>query len=255
MSIIHDETQLRAFYDFIARYNGHRMIIPMARNKYMTEKLGSFSFDRFIFDPEHDGVEKFINQCKKYDILLQNQLYFLKDGKTPIKPEWVVFYMTCNSLDPEKAWDDLEIEMIKARRTCVTMLKKGIRQPLLSLPSMYKSALHKSIAIRVTKLDVDTKNQQFIADLHAVFEASAIKPLLTVETKNGYHILLQPGSHQKLYEFITVHKDQVSMESGSPAIAIPGLLQGGFKTRIVEKGLASLVPAPLACCPLDPPHD
>lgn len=226
MSLIHDIDQLKQFYEFISQYQGQRLIMPTARNKYMQEPRGSIVFDRYIFDPKKHNMDTFINQIRRYQILLDNGLYNLKDG-TPIKSEWIVIYITSNDLDPENAWDLMQIDMIKRNRD-------RRNQPELKFPNViseYKTCLHKSIATKSLKLDVDTKDPVDIKNLQIAL--GGVQILIVVETKNGYHILFKPGSYKVLYDYIKVNKEKISLEKDNPNIAIPGLYQGGFKTRII----------------------
>jgi hypothetical protein len=89
-------------------------------------------------------------------------------------------------------------------------------------------------------LDVDTKDPDKIESLKNFLREHGIKPQLAIETRGGYHVLLNRSSlgknHEKLYRFIQSSLDEkwISIEGGNALVVIPGTWQGGFVTRIVN---------------------
>jgi hypothetical protein len=245
-SFIGDESQIREFYrQHIGKYQNQNyysfIIVPIARRKYWSllstsqENMGTK-----IFSSQKDE-DRFVNELQLYEV--KCGLY--KDKKDQIIPtEALAFYITANPMNEMKAFFAMQREVSEKLEIMLTF-DKGQNKKEPNMISLYKKCLHKSDENFFNKLDVDTKDPEKIETLKIFLRDAMIRPELVIETRGGYHILLNKSSikgvkNEKLYRFIEKANNNLGIEDKwiaiekNPLLIIPGTYQGGFLARIVN---------------------
>lgn len=246
-NFIGDESQIREFYrQHIGKYQNQNyysfIIIPIARRKYWSllstsqENMGTK-----IFSSQKDE-DRFVNELRLYEV--KCGLY--KDKKDQIIPsEALAFYITANPMNEMKAFFAMQREVSEKLEIMLTTDKgqnSDKKEP--NMISLYKKCLHKCDENFYKKLDVDTKDPEKIESLKIFLRDAMIKPELVIETRGGYHVLLNKSTthknNEKLYRFIEKANSILGIEDKwiaierNPLLIIPGTYQGGFLARIVN---------------------
>jgi hypothetical protein len=115
----------------------------------------------------------------------------------------------------------------------------GVASPM----QLYLSAVHTVGGGRFEKLDVDSKEADLVGSLKALFAEHAIKPAFVIESKNGFHVVVDNkrsyGSktgRKALLAFLETNAAWIHVEDKNthPSVIVPGTLQGGFPTRLID---------------------
>jgi hypothetical protein len=101
------------------------------------------------------------------------------------------------------------------------------------------------------QIDLDTKDVDEVRMCNTLLQETNIKVIATIETRNGFHILVRnegPGSKdafRRMHEFKTQTQFQKKSVKGtpvtdhwfsltnSPVVILPGTYQGGFPARLI----------------------
>ena len=85
------------------------------------------------------------------------------------------------------------------------------------------------------KLDVDTHDPAHIASLDAFIASAKITVGIIIRTRGGYHYALLKDTvvGDGLHKFTKANEAWVTINRGSPVLAVPGTFQGGYVPRIV----------------------
>lgn len=261
-SFIADEAQVREFFrQYILPYRDEDylnfIIIPIARRKYWAPLSKSqMNMSTKVFSVQ-DNEDRFVNELRRYEVKIGLYKDTLPVGQDPELPEpnkanklrvdkeqdipneAFAFYLTANPMNDLKAFFLMQNE-VSNKLQLLLNTKTPNKQKIGKISSIYKSCLHKSEHKVLLKLDVDTKDPDKIESLKNFLREHGIKPQLVIETRGGYHVLLNRSSlgknHEKLYRFIQSSLDEkwISIEGGNALVVIPGTWQGGFVTRIVN---------------------
>ncbi len=207
-----------------------------ARKKYAVELSRSERiFERKLaeFDGSADG---FLQQLMRFEAPLGA---YVESGTGVVVPQHAfALYMTLNPASTVDAF-------LHAERQIEEKLVEAARGHEVGVPSPFNllfSACHTQAGGRFEKLDVDSKVDANIGALRALFAAHAIVPEFVIESKNGFHVVLDnKASYQSktgrkaLLAFCEEHESWVRIEAKAthPSVVVPGTLQGGFRTNLV----------------------
>jgi len=220
-----NEEDVNTFFDMhIKNSFGGFLILPLARRKYYLSLSDSqINISTKIVYKESD----LLNELQRYEVAIG--LYKDKNGAIP--NEAFGMYLSANPMDELEGFFSFQKDMLERIRQHIN----GNETNLNRIMSIFKSHLHKTVLQRYLKLDIDTKEPKNIEILTDFFKQNGINPYLIIETRGGYHILLDNvcGSHHSiLYKFAKEHPLFITIEKNG-MIVIPGTYQGGFLTRIV----------------------
>lgn len=183
----------------------------------MVKKGKRSILEHIIVDVSKMSFEKLVNRISRVSAVLDAGLYQTKKGEV-VTSDSVVLYLNFNSLDPSAAWRELQIKFLK------TGFDKGVID-------VYMSELHKSSRSKVHRLDIDTKNVGDLYKLVCLFQAGS--ELMSVETKNGFHVILKNKSvSQALYRFVDTHPEMSMIKNGM--MALPGCYQAGHPVKMIQ---------------------
>ena len=271
--IIWDEDQVRKFFqihmaEFMRLKNTDYtfLVLLIARRKYHPSmSTTDTNFPRktmSCFCRSEEQIlfkeEEFIRMLRNYEVA--QDLYRDKRTDEILPTSSLALYVVADPLLDFEAWIKTQTEMqVRTQQMIKTLQNPQPNSQILrfNVESIFKDKLHASPSKLFRKLDIDTKDPEQIKILQTLFQANKIKPSLIIESKNGFHVILRVKydplgnkkeilslenlAHQVLHKFITdeqrkIKKGEdcwVSIEKNG-MIIIPGTLQGGFKTRIVE---------------------
>lgn len=165
------------------------------------------------------------------------------DNDYPIPNDALCLYCLIRPKDMVRA-------LMKTVSTCVTSLNDGTKlgNPL----SMFKRDIGTSNAnvdSKLTQIDLDSKDPTILQEVKELFAKVHISPLLTIETRGGYHIIYEKTSqidHKTLWEYTSKHiregiandgkkyTDKIFSITNEPNVIVPGTIQGRFQARIVN---------------------
>lgn len=253
---VYDENEVKRFFQkHIKPYEKSQflsfMIIPTARRKYFKELSCSQTTMRTSIFPcnTKNNEEMLLSALTKLEV--KSGCY--KDQKTGqgLPSEAFAIYMTVDPLNEVRAYNNLQ-KQISDRITDMLLKSASIGNDTnenntnddnlnhnLNIEKVYKSCLHSCPEKAFKKLDVDSKEENNIDKLKTLFKDNNIVPHLVVETKGGYHVVLNvknltKDSQRNLYNFSQENNTWMSIEKPGCLIAIPGTLQAGFKVRMVD---------------------
>lgn len=254
-TIVHDSTQARKFFtEYLNRIasssddekspserkQGEERVLLLqlcARRKYApTLSKSEKIYDRSLVTLEH-GADAFVRSLHKLECA--NEAY--QESRTGLlipSQAWAV-YMTINVSSSIDAFEVLQQQMTERLIAASRGHPMGVASPM----QMFLSAVHTTGGGRFEKLDVDSKEADLCGSLRALFAEHAIKPAFVVESKNGYHVVLDnkqsygaKTGRQALLAFLETNAAWVHLEDKKthPSVIVPGTLQGGFPTRLVD---------------------
>ena len=265
-NFIYDENQIKTFFQkhikpFQSSPYLSFLIIPTARRKYFPELSTSQTVLRSCDFPCNikNDENRLILLLKR----LQIQQGSYKDKKTgkALPSEAFAIYLTVDPLNEIRAYNKLQKQMAdRFENLIMNGLHKSTSEPTnesydisnysdktdnqqpqtnLNLESVYKSCLHSCPEKGFKKLDVDSKDESNINRLKTLFKENNIDTHLVVETKGGFHVILNSNNltsdaQKNLHLFSTQNKNWMSVEKTGCLVAIPGTLQAGFQVKIVE---------------------
>lgn len=252
-NFIYDENEVNNFFDkhlkpFMTSSYLSFLIIPTARRKYFPELSTSQTVLRSCDFPCNmkNDKERFMLILRRLQI--QKGSYTDKKTGKELPSEAFAIYLTVDPLNELKAYNKLQKQMAdKFEKLISNALHKnqdqntdeGTESTNLGIESVYKSCLHSSPEKGFKKLDVDSKDETHINKLKDLFKENDIVPHLVVETRGGFHVILNAhnlsnDAQKNLYQFSTQNKNWMSIEKTGCLVAIPGTLQGGFKVKMVD---------------------
>jgi hypothetical protein len=208
-----------------------------ARRKYApslskSEKI----YDRSLVTLD-DGADVFVRVLHKLECA--NEAY--RESRTGLlipSEAWAV-YMTINLSSTIDAYALLQQQMSERLIAASRGHPMGVSSPM----ELFLSAVHTTGGGRFEKLDVDSKEADRVGSLKALFAEHAIKPAFVIESKNGYHVVVDNkrsyGSktgRKALLAFLETNAAWIHVEDKSthPSVIVPGTLQGGFPTRLID---------------------
>ena len=190
------------------------------------------------------GGDYFENDFHRTILKLNTPIECYEDEGLPIPTEAFGIYVIINPKDTFKA---LAASMFR----CVDHISKG--EEMINAFKAFKVELPKT-SLKTDKykqIDIDTKEVGKISSVNDLFESLQFKPLLSVETRGGFHIVYNCEAenikqiNKSFYEFkqntLMIKsnpkhkptKDYWFSVTKEPMIILPGTFQGGFKTRII----------------------
>ena len=235
--IIHDPEQVKRFAKlFVPTVKHHAIVFQLfSRRKYYSKLPKSeYIISRIVApgDSDPDTI---------YRSLLKTQVpvgaytadeFIIPDGST-------VLYCLIRPKDMIKA-------MTKSLTYCVAALSGDAGCPMRNPYGLYKKEIGTSgVACenKLTQIDIDTKDAKSITDIAELLQKAGVKPLVTIETRGGYHVIYNKTSsvdNRALYEYKMATafekaavngkmvKDYIFSITHEPNIAVPGTLQGGY---------------------------
>jgi hypothetical protein len=109
----------------------------------------------------------------------------------------------------------------------------GNGPPFFSLDKEYLTALHNSPVTKLQRLDVDTQEPEFIAQLDQLLHAEKADVIFVIRTPNGYHYVVRTGPFMRaMIKFIASNSEKISNDKNGMN-ALPGTLQGGRAVILV----------------------
>jgi hypothetical protein len=83
------------------------------------------------------------------------------------------------------------------------------------------------------RLDVDTQDAEFIAQLDALLTKEKADVVFAIRTPNGYHYVVRSGPFMRaMVAFCATHSGKISYDNNGMN-ALPGMLQGGKPVQLV----------------------
>lgn len=242
-SFIGNEEDVRRFYQlhlepFAAINNLAHLILPIARRKYHAAlSVSQLSIPATIFHARK-GADDFVRTLRRYNV---DDGVFVDSSGASVPREAIVLYMTVNPMDEMRAYNKLQ-QLLNER---LLDMARGASTPPFNVYKTYKSTLHQCPVAKFVKYDVDTKDESKIGALRALARERNIKFHLVVETRGGYHVVIsnefgyekskEGNKARELFSnFIAENKAWVTKEESGAQIVVPGTLQGGYLTRIVD---------------------
>lgn len=245
-NFITDETELRRFYDMVLKpleVNEGYFLILAARKKYLEE--GST-----VVMSNTDVIERKIVRHYEFDRLVKNMVklgipenFYKSKSNEPYPYNSYVMYVTINPRDLQKAMLTTSQNYIKSiydMGKSETELEKArhIDTIMFSEVQSAKGTPH------YLDIDLDVKNEEY---LNRVISIMGRSKLIVVETRGGYHILIDKNKidnsvkntfYRDLEKYskelkLIYDKDVLEFKPDS-MLPIPGTSQGGFTVRIKE---------------------
>lgn len=213
---IYDEEQIRKFVEIVG-FTGvlHQMFVS-ARPKYNKDvkfKCRHISPKSFF----NSTADRFIELIKKYEIPVGSYT----DHDQVLPNDCLVMYCTTNPRNGKRAAQNFIQECLNAAFTEDDYIFQHLYEKLNGaiMASKAKTTL--------TTIDIDSKEEY--KEVHEFLTRENITPRAVVETRGGYHVLLETDVNLgKVYKaFASKHT------MGDTFCPIPGTLQGGFPVRFV----------------------
>lgn len=217
------------------------IVLPLARKKYF-ESLATSNVP-LSAKPMHASASaaQFLRLLRRYEV--KRGVYVDKNDNA-IPQQAIGMYISVNACDEVRAY--LLMQSVLNQR--LYDMSRGISVSAFNVKKEFHSALHKSALPHMCKYDVDSKQPEHIDALRAVLRDNEITLHLVVESRGGYHVVLdnrvayprnKAGGEARaaLKAFVSANADWISAEKSAAQIVIPGTYQGGFLTRIVDDWL------------------
>lgn len=238
--IVHDPEQVKQFFTvFTPQRRDYAIVFQLfARRKYnelipqQTQVL-----NRTIISGGTPEVESLQHVLR---LEVREGLYNVKD--VPVPGDSLALYCL---IQPK----DMLMAMTKTVTDCVSNIQTGfLRSPF----KMYREEIGKTSVqgeTRLLQIDLDSKDEVIVKEVQELLKAAGVRPVMAIETRGGFHIVYKKESHinsKMLWEYSNKHKVEVTRRTGTtervnlftithePSVIIPGTIQGGFKTRIVD---------------------
>lgn len=238
--IIGDETELRKFYKLWispqSREPNHYFgLVLRGRRKYYPALSNSEKTTCNKVIKAGVTEDEFVNAIQR--MMIPVGTYYDSSG-TSIPLSALVLYITINPLNHLRALTGLQRKLSEHIEHLLLTPNEKTPQ-ILNPDAEYFSQLHSSDYKVWTKLDVDTRDPLLITELNDLLKRLGVEIGLIIKTKNGLHYAIRKGSisksaHQAMYKFAQEHIEWMSIENGSPMLAVPGTTQGGFTPIIVD---------------------
>jgi hypothetical protein len=147
----------------------------------------------------------------------------------------VVAMCTINKLDEE----------IASKKSALHIMSQMVNnQPISRIDKIFLSELQKSSAYDYLHLDIDidpdflTNKTSILLEIKDKLSNYLSKNDMIIETKNGYHILINVIENKQLIntfykEIPTINGASISITNKGAPVPIPGTLQAGFKVLLL----------------------
>ncbi|MDF1696248.1 MAG: hypothetical protein P1U56_10465 [Saprospiraceae bacterium] len=217
--IIHHPDQLKAFIDWLPdlEENEKFYCCLFSRKKYCEDKIKSSDksqLKRFLSDKE-----RLYDKIKQLEVEVGT--YKLKSADAP--QESLAVYINPNPRSMKKAMFDGIIKFTE-------LLKNGSNR--LNPHSEIMSVIQRSVSRKIY-LDFDIDDTDF--DLNLLKEVVNPEAIQIVQTRGGYHVLIQLDSIHADYKK-SFYKQMMALDvdqSGDQLLPIPGCVQGGFVPQFI----------------------
>lgn len=226
-TFIHDRNLVDEFEQKYLMDDESYLILLAFREKYCEEKkkyqLKNTFFCRQIFVKKPEKLTLYSFLKRHYEIE-----EFYDDNGQMIPPHLLSLYMTVSPRNKKSAILEFNSKIVE----CLAN-----QQDFRSIDSLYKTCLHRHEKQKYIQLDIDDK--QNISDVLDDSKSLEIQVSGVIETKNGYHVLIDISALQnptqkefifrasrKLYPKLEVKKHGV--------VPIPGTFQAGFKVVLKQ---------------------
>lgn len=242
--IIHDPSQVKIFAELFVPLKAHQAInlSLIARRKYApTLTESAYILQRVIIGGDENRTRA-EDHLYRYLLRLECPVgSYIDKEERPIPDESLAVYAFIDPKDTIKA-------LSSTLHECVERMSNGDSLP--NAFNLYKEQITKTKSIggeKYRQLDIDTKDSENIQIVRDLLFRAKIKPLITVETRGGYHVIYRNKKeidHKFLHDFkkSTVFekpnvygvstKDYWFSITGYSMMIVPGTYQGGFKTKI-----------------------
>jgi len=244
--MIYDKEHLQKFVSILPELTKNEVyfISLSARNKYLTEEERLFyhlgrteMFGRKLVRNKEDYIKKIE---RLFDSLPS---YKTKNGKN-MPEKAMVCYANINPSDGVKAYLEFnsyinEI-LIKDLESNGKFQHNNFKKLDTIIMNFYQKSRSRKNFIDV---DCDTKDKDIVRALVSQFLLNKLK-FHIIETKSGYHILIERNSIKYNYmidinnanqQQISIHKEGEIVLNKNEMIPIPGTLQAGFKVRFIDE--------------------
>lgn len=266
-NFIHDTNQIKLFYNLFYKDTFKDDIVYMihlsCRKKYLDE-IKFNSKDTFGYNVgeitkiKTKLINKFFNRIiinqDSYDKFLILLYSYNSDKRSLNLPqEGLVLYASLNPQSTFKALTEFNKKI--SEWTYNTIINKRMDDSIKNISSLIKTCIqNSSYEKKYIQLDLDKKEQEYVEILEKFFNDNLINVHCIIETKNGYHYILDSNkltSEQKksifngtlntlkfqtlnrINEIVT--KNIIDINSNNVMSPIPGTYQGGFPVKFVNK--------------------
>ncbi len=220
--IITDEEKLKEFIDFLPDLQRHEQycLCLFGRKKYSPEYKSQLPGDK--------------NQLKKFTATKENMLSKIRQLECPlgayevrgfaVPQEALVLYVSPNPRDLVRAGLSSLVELAKK----IEYGDKFYNPHKLVMSEIQKKAGNK----RWIMFDVDDKNEEVLNKCIETVEGKCS----VVETRGGYHILVEKDKVEKLADKKWYSKLQAMSDvCGDELTPVVGTIQGGFTPKLIKK--------------------
>jgi len=219
--IITNLSRLEAFIDWLPDLEPHEKFYCslFARKKYAPDGVKSSdkaNLKRFLADKK-----QLVRKIRQLEVPLG--AYELKDGPAPQVS--LAFYINPNPRDMHKVMYDGIIRFTE-------ILQRGHRH--LNPHAEIMSCLQRSVSRKVyLDFDIDDKNFD-LSQLEGIINQDALSIL---ETRGGYHVLVQLSKVEEQYKktFFNAIRDLGVDQVGDQLLPVPGCVQGGFTPKFLSR--------------------
>jgi hypothetical protein len=236
---IADEEEIRKFYrqhilPFHEKNDLSYIILPTVRRKYYPELKRTQSIVANEIFSSQKSEDRFIQVIRRLEVAEGVYTDGGKGGES-LPNQAFVIYITVDPMNEVDGYYKLQQEISNRLKI---RLHGGEVNPL-RIKQTYKSCLHQSPEKIFLKLDVDTKDSGHIGSLRQMMKTNNIIPYMVVETKNGFHVIINretgiDGPANKALHLFSKNKEWITIEKNA-LVAIPGTYQGGdHQVKMVE---------------------
>lgn len=243
-NLIYSKSEIQKFFSKLPILTTDEIYsaVLFCRKKYATdEQRQSLKFgDNAAFDRKlvkGNDPDKFYNTLQRYNIPLGA---YTDPNGNEIPENVLALYMTTNPRCCKKATKELVHEIIEGNFQN--------NYDFTSVESQFKNKIQKFASRKVlVDIDIDTKENNILGNVLTTIEGIGVKPTMVIETKNGYHVLVnieELSSAEKnwyrifqtdicVYWQNKLHKETIVEIKTDTMCPIPGTLQGGFEVKIL----------------------
>lgn len=224
--IIKDEEEFRKFIDWLPKLEANEKyyFCLFARNKYCKE-LSHIKSDKAQLKRGVTDKERMFQKIKQLEI----EVGWYKQREFPVPEEALALYITVNPR-----------HMLKATVNTMVKLAQSIRDQNIDM-NCHQEALSeiqkaKSRTVWVD-FDVDQKEPDTLEKIKNITQPMLDRPVTILETRGGYHVLVDPGTVRLEYKNKWYQALNVGLGAdvtGDNMIPVPGCTQGMFIPHFVN---------------------
>jgi hypothetical protein len=218
-NLVYDEEQIKEFARLIDTENTYQQLCIVARPKYHAGVKNRHMSPKMFFGYT---PEMYVDMVRKYELPVGSY----KDKGVSFPDDCLVIYGTTNSRNGRQAARKFIDEVLNAS------LGGGDEHVFTHLSSTLDSAIASSKAkTKLVTIDIDSKDEW--PEVKEFLEEKKVKPKAIVETRGGYHVMLDADDLPALKG--ELHKKFNSKHTiGDMFCAVPGTIQGGFPVKFVR---------------------